>query len=76
MVDIKDYFITLEEVIKEKNLENFWIICGQKKFKPLNITKEDIQKMLKENIEEYRGKYLARITFIFFPLKQWDVIER
>ncbi len=73
MVDVKDYFITLEEVIKEKNLENFWIICGQKKFKPLNITKEDIQKMLKENIEEYRGKYLARITFIFFPLSEWNI---
>ncbi len=73
MDNIKDYFITLKEVLSEKKLEYFWIICGQKKFKPLNITRKEIQEVLKENVDSFRGKSLAEIRFIFAPINEWNI---
>ena len=42
MDDIKEYYPVLEEVIKEKGLDDFWLICGNAKFKPIVISKEQI----------------------------------
>ncbi len=75
MVNIKDYFITLNEIISEKKLDNFWIICGQKEFKPIHIPRKKIEKIIKEKAKDYRGKYLANIKLLFQPIKDWDKLD-
>jgi len=81
MTSIESYFNKLKEKIQEKELDNFWLFIDKSEFKPIkNVTKKDIQKKLKKDVEKYSGKKIAQVSLVFKPkisfkkLKNNDII--
>ena len=50
MDDIYKYYPVLEEVIKEKGYNNFWLICENTEFKPMFMSREEIIERVKKNV--------------------------
>lgn len=60
------YYNSLQDKIKENELEDFWLLCENKSFKPIkNISLSWIKKYIKEKPEFYANKHLANIVFLF-----------
>ena len=76
MNDIKTYYPVLEEVIKEKGLNNFWLMCGNAEFKPIIMTREKIIEKIKKRADQlkglYRQSFVANIVMLFHPLSDLD----
>ena len=72
MDDIKEYYPVFEEVIREKGLKNFWIICKNTEFKPIVMSKEKMREKVKKKAEQLKGLSIANITMLFYPLSYLD----
>lgn len=63
---VEKYYNKLKDMIDEKELKNFWLICGRSDFKPIkNITKSELKKYIKTKSQFYRDKNIANISFVF-----------
>ena len=58
---MNNYLEELREKLNNKKLLNFWINLENKKFKPLNYTKEEILEGINNNLEKYVNKRFAHI---------------
>ena len=72
MDDIKEYYPILEEVIKEKRLNNFWLICGQSEFKPVFKSRDEIIEKIKKKADQFKGLDIANIVILFKPSSDID----
>jgi len=62
---MNQYINTLKNTIKIKNLDNFWTLCCEDKFKILDISEKQIIKKIKKNHKLYIDKKFAKIEIIF-----------
>jgi hypothetical protein len=64
--NMEEYFTKLKEKIKEKELNDFWILGDRSDFKPIkNANKKSIKKMLKEKSQYYKNKHICNVKLIF-----------
>jgi hypothetical protein len=64
-----EYYMNLQEKIKEKDLSNFWLVCGNDSFRPYKgYTMQSFKQYLKEKAQYYRGKRVANVTINFQSL--------
>lgn len=65
-MSVEKYFNKLKDMVDEKELKNFWIICGRNDFKPIkNTTKSEMKAYLKTKPQFYRDKNIANIGLFF-----------
>ena len=55
------YLEELREKINNKQLNDFWIYLENKKFKPINTTKDDLLEEINDNLDKYIDKRFAHI---------------
>ena len=55
------YLEELREKIENKQLNDFWIYLENKKFKPMNTTKDDLLEEINDNLDKYVDKRFAHI---------------
>ena len=72
MDDIKEYYPVLEEVIREKGLDDFWLICGKSEFKPIIMPREKIIEKVKKKVDHFKGLSIANIVMLFIPISELD----
>lgn len=67
-MSVEKYFNKLKDMVDEKELKNFWIMCGRNDFKPIkNTTKSEMKAYLKTKPQFYRNKNIANISLVFRP---------
>lgn len=57
---MEEYLINLEEDLKKKKLDDFWVICDDE-FKAIKKTKVEVKKTLKEKSDIYKNKKISNI---------------
>ena len=63
---MEEYFNKLKDKIKEKKLNEFWILSDRSDFKPIKTTNEkSIKKMLKDKSQYYKNKHICNVKLIF-----------
>jgi len=61
----KEIYEKLKAMIKEKDVEDFWIMCDNKTFSPIkNMSTTNMIKTLKEKASIYGGRKIASISII------------
>lgn len=70
-------FNNLRDKLIEKKLDkDFWIVCGRTDFKPLvDMKKKDIQKFIKDKIQYYKNKNIAKVSLIFHQKINIDDVD-
>lgn len=76
MDKIETYYNTLEEVIKEKKLNNFWLIYGKSEFKPILLTREQIKKKVKEKKDQFKNKYICNVKLLFSLVDNFNNLDK
>ena len=67
------YLEELREKINNKQLNDFWIYLENKKFKPMNTTKDDLLEEINDNLDKYVDKRFAHIKIgIKNGIKNYD----
>lgn len=76
MSSTETYFNKLKDKLSEKDLNDFWIICGRSDFKPIkNIKKKEMQNYIKTKTQYYAGKNLANISIVFRPRVNFNTLK-
>lgn len=58
-----DYFNKLRAMIKEKDLETFWVMCDRAAFKPMkNMDAKKVKQHLAKNATRLAGQKIASVT--------------
>lgn len=67
------YLEELREKIDNKQLNDFWLYLDNKKFKPINTTKDELLDEISDNIDKYIDKRFAHIKIgIKKGIKNYD----
>jgi phage pi2 protein 07 len=57
--------------LKEKKLNDFWVLCDTDVFKPIkNLSEEQVEKILTDDPEKYGKRKIANIRIAFYPSKK------
>jgi hypothetical protein len=60
--DVKEYLTGLKEKLKERDLQSFWVMSGNKEFRPIkNMMVAEIKEMLAEKVQYFRNKKIAEV---------------
>lgn len=73
---MEEYIKKLKKTLKVKNLNEFYVMCDNKTFKPISGTPAEVKQKFKDNLERYEGRKVAYITLYVNPdgLKTTDFL--
>lgn len=58
---LETYLIDLQRKLKERELQEFWVMADRADFKPIKAKMDDIEKLLKDKVQYYRNKRIAQV---------------
>ena len=69
MNEFEEYYNNLKEKLIERKLNNFWVQCGTKEFKPFlkDGNKDNVRKIIENDLDTFKNKCIANISIIFKP---------
>lgn len=66
-----EYLKTERELLVEKQLTEFWVLCDTDVFKPIKrLSEEQVEKILMDDPEKYGKRKIANISIAFNPSKK------
>ena len=66
-----EYLKSQQNDLKEKKLNDFWVLCDTDVFKPIkNLSEEQVEKILKDDPDKYGKRKIANIRIAFYPSKK------